>query len=363
MTEATFKLIIKKIIKTDNNIFSNNYDKTDKVNKMIKIVFSSFFFKEFSVKNKFGFFYEIINNNFYKNINDEFIDYFYKIQKIYNGFNLLAKTFKYKKANIIVTKDMALNEININQKNVICIFHLNSKYLFTINDLINIINAALSNNDGFFSEPLCIKNPYNNNAFTKSILYNIYLFILLKTKYIPDLFFKFVQCDLNLTYFGQKYEIVLRDYYIKSYVNNSPLNILVTEVKNMISYFNKYCSKKKIKKIYIDNDFPKDKLVKIMKPYLLVYLTSKYSMVPFIKSNIDQILKNLLLNFLEFNPQFGRKKYKIVMGYTSDFKKKIIGKVLEFNDKHILFKENNVKSENFLTDHLLYSYNDNILPI
>jgi hypothetical protein len=363
MTEATFKLIIKKIIKTDNNIFLKNYDNADKVNKMIKFVFSSFFFKETSVKNKFGFFYEIISNQFYKNIKDEFIDYFYKIQKIYNGFNLLAKTFKYKKANIIVTKDMGLNEININQKNVICLLHLNSKYLFTINDLINITNAALSNSDCFFSEPLCIKNPYNNNAFTKSNLYNIYLFILLKTKYIPDLFFKFVQCDLNLTYFGQKHEIFLRDYYIKSYVNNSPSNILVPEVDKMILYFNKYCNKKKKKTIYIDDDFPKDKLVKIMKPYLLIYLTSKYSLVPFIKNNTDQILKTLLQNFIEYNPQFGRKKYKILMGYTSEFKKKIIGKVLEFNEKHISFKENNVKSENFLTDHLLYSYSDSILPI
>jgi len=55
------------------------------------------------------------------------------------------------------------------------------------------------------------------------------------------LFFKFVQCDLNLTYFGQKHEIFLRDYYIKSYVNNSPSNILVPEVDKMILYFNKYC--------------------------------------------------------------------------------------------------------------------------
>ena len=51
------------------------------------------------------------------------------------------------------------------------------------------------------------------------------------------------------------------------------------------------------------------------------------------------------------------------MGRTSDFKKKIIYKVVEFDDKHISFKENNANSEDFLTDHLLFNYNDNISPI
>lgn len=359
MSVPTFKLIIKKIINTDNNIFSNNYNKSDTVNKTIKTIFYSFFSSELTIKNKFCFFYKTINNTFFKNIKDEFIDYFYKIQKTYNGFNLLANIYKYKKANIIVDKDMGLNEININQKNVICIIHLNSKYLFTITDLLNIINTALSNNTSFFSEPLCIKNPYNNNPFTKSILYYIYLFTILKTKYLPDLFFKFVYCDLNLTYFGQKYEVFLRDYSIKKYVYNSPSNILVLEINKMINYFNN----KNKKKIYIDVDFPKDKLVQIMKPYLLIFLTSKYSMVPFVKVNTSFIFKNRMLNFFKFNPQFGRKKYKILMGRTSDFKKKIIYKVLEFDDKHISFKENNANSEDFLTDHLLFNYNDNISPI
>jgi hypothetical protein len=255
---------------------------------------------------------------------------------------------------------MVLNDININQPNVICILHLNSKYLFTINDLINIINAALSNNNSFFSEPLCIKNPYNNNAFTKSILYNIYLFVLLKTKYIPELFLKFVHCDLNLTYFGQKYEVILRDYSIKNYVQNSPLYILVIEINKMISFFNN----RNKKKIYIDNDFPKDTLVHVMKPYLLIYLTLKYSMVPFIKSNTAYIFKKRMLNFVNFNPQFGRKKYKILIGYTTDFKKKIISKLLEFDDRHIPYKDNNdIKSENFLTDHLSFNYNNDILLI
>ena len=33
---TTFKLIVKKIINTNNKIFSNNYDKSDNKNAMIK---------------------------------------------------------------------------------------------------------------------------------------------------------------------------------------------------------------------------------------------------------------------------------------------------------------------------------------
>jgi hypothetical protein len=359
---TTFKLIAKKIINTDNNIFSANYDNSDKRNKIIKALFVSFISKEMEVTNKFIFYFETVQNTFFKNIIDEFIHYFCKIQKTYNGFNKLANLFKYKKANIVVNYDVGLNEIKEYDKNIISILQCNSKYLFSINDLINIINASLMNNYQFFPEPLCIKNPYNNIPFSKSTLYNIYLFILHKTYLRPDLFFKFFSCDFNLSIFVKKYEVLLREHYINNYVYKSPSNLLFDEITKMINFFNKYCKKSKLNNnIYIDTDFPKDKLIKVLQPYLLVYFTSIYSMIPNIKYESSIVFKKMMLKFNNFNPQFGRKKYKILFKHTANFKKKIIGKIIEFDDRHISFNKSSNKTEKFLKDHLIYNAGYNVI--
>lgn len=361
---SAFILIIKKIIRPNNNIFSIDYDKSDKINNIIKILFSNFCLNEINIQSKLEFFFEIINNTFLKNITDEFIQHFCKIQRTYTGFNRLAQVFKYKKSNIVVNCDIGLNEINEKQKHVITILQSKSKYLFAINDIINIINTSLTNNFNFFAEPLCIKNPYNNIPFSKSTLYNIYFFILYKTYYRPELFFNFFSCDFNLSSFGKKYEILLREKSIENYVYKSPSNILHTEIIKMINFYNKYYSKFNLNnKIYIDVDFPKDKLITIMKPYLLLYFNSLYSLIPERKSETELIFKNMMIRFNKFNPQFGRKKYKIALKHTKDFKRKIIGKITEFDDRHITFNKPQYNSKHFLTDHLEYVNNYNMLNV
>jgi hypothetical protein len=346
---TTFKLIVKKIINTNNNIFFNSYDKSDNKNSMIKLLFASFIIKEMINENKFNFYFETVHNTFFKNIIEEFIDYFCKIQKVYNGFNKLAKIFKYKKANIVVNYDIGLNEIKENGKNIISILQCNSKYLFSINDLINIINTSLTNNYHFFSEPLCIKNPYNNLPFTKSCLYNIYLFILYKTYFHPDLFFKFFWCDFNLSSFVKKYEVLLREIFINNYVYKSHSNLLFNEITKMIKYFNKYCKKSKLNNnIYIDKDFPKNILIKIMQPYLQVYFTSIYSMIPNIRFETNIFFKKIMIKFNNFNTQFGRKKYKILFKNTSKFKIKVAGKIIEFDDRHPPFNNTSNVTDFFL---------------
>ena len=146
-----FRLIITKIIKPNNNIFSIDYDKSDKIDNIIKVLFANFCLNEIDFQSKLEFFLETINNTFLQNIKDEFIDNFCKIQRTYNGFNRLAQIFKYKKSNIVVNHDIGLNEINEKQKNIITILHAKSKYLFSINDIINIINTSLTNNFHFFA--------------------------------------------------------------------------------------------------------------------------------------------------------------------------------------------------------------------
>ena len=291
-----------------------------------------------------------------KDTKEEFIEYFYKVQKTYNVFNRFVYNYKYKKAQIVVNTDMGLNEINENDKNVMCIFHNNSKYLFLINDLIKIFNSSLTNSYMFFSEPKCIKNPYDNLPFNKSNLYNIYFFIKFKTYCRPELVFKFFQSNFKLNLFKFKNEQILRDYIIENFVYKSPSDTLLTEIKNMIKNFNMECLlSRKENRIVIDKEFPNDILIKIMRPYLLLYCISQYGYLEHMRNSSHIILKKKLLEFNNFNPQFGRKRYKILTMVTKDFKKKICGKILEFNDKHIEFTKK--YNDEFLIDHLTYDEN------
>jgi hypothetical protein len=205
----------------------------------------------------------------------------------------------------------------------------------------------------FFSEPKSIKNPYNNLPFKKSTLYNIYLFTRYKTHQYSELLFKFFECDFNLSIFKFRNEYLLRDYSIENYVYNSPSAILEYEIRNMIKEYNKYCKKIRIKSVInIHSEFPKDKLIQIMKPYLLLFYKSQYSFHPQTKLIFVKIFVKSLIKFNKFNPQFGRKLYKILYKKDKHFKEKIKGTTTYFNDKFIKF--NNIEEQNstFLLDHL-----------
>jgi len=277
------------------------------------------------------------------------------MQKTFNALNKLAFRFKYNKSKIVVTTDMGLNEISEKNSNVLCIYHKNARYLFTANDIINIINTSLTNNYDFFSEPICVKNPYNNLPFTKSILYNIYLYINFNTNIRPELLTQFFYCNFNLSIFKKKHEYLLREYAISNYVYKSPSNTLLLDINLMISEFNNSCGKTQLQnRIVIDKDFPKDKLIRIMRPYLFIYFVANYSLLFYKKVEARIYLKQMLLRFNNFNPQFGRKKIKIQMETTKDFKKKIVGKIIEFDETHVAFKNLPKENASFLEDHLNY---------
>jgi hypothetical protein len=123
----------------------------------------------------------------------------------------------------------------------------------------------------------------------------------------------------------------------------------------MIKYYNSYCKKGSIKnKVVIDEDFPEDILVKIFKPYLLLYLTSAYAYVGFVRhQNQVSFIRNMH-RFYKFNPRFGRKIIRVQYKPGLKFGRKICGKRIEFEDAHIKFNEVSKQNANFLLDHLEY---------
>jgi len=364
---ATFNLIIKKIVKLDNNIFSYNYDQTtDGISGIHKIFF--YILDKLELKNcntsKFIFLDETMNNYYFSKKEfekKEFFNLFNKIQKIYYTLNRFVYLYKVKKSKLIVDLDMQLNKINIDDQNVICIYHVNSKYLFKIDDLLKMIYMSLTNCFSFFAEPITIKNPYNNISFGKSILYYIYSYLIsnARIKYIKpeylDIFFKFKESNFNMTKFVNSYEYILREYAIKNYINNTTKTIIKDQILHMIDAYNSNIIREK-NKILIDPEFPHEDLISIMKPYLFLILESNYSLIDKNKRDAKNKLNKKLKEFQSFNPNFGRKiiKFKDVI---SKGKTKRIKSHIGFNMKHIKF--NSYTIEKFMNNHLVYKYDEN----
>jgi hypothetical protein len=350
---TTYNTIINKILKIENNIYFVHY-KQD-VDPFLRVILG-FNFNIINNENipnykkKFKFLKNILNSFAIKgNREEEIMLYFNKIQRTYNALNRLVFNYKYKKAPIIVNTDMLLNEIQENDKNIVCIYQENARYLFKMYDLLKIINMSLIHSQMFFADPLCIKNPYNNLPFGKHILYYIHYYLSEKVTFSPktiytDLFLKFHSCQFNLTNFLNNYEYLLRENTITNHVKNTINDDLYKDIMSMINNFNN--NKNDKKKILIHEKFPKDKIVIIFKPYLNMYLNSKYLLVLNLKYKAAHDLEAKLIQFQNFNPLFGRIKY---IHKKANLKHKI-----ETNDSHLNFNEYN--NDEFLKDHLTYKY-------
>uniref|UniRef100_A0A6C0DGV7 Uncharacterized protein n=1 Tax=viral metagenome TaxID=1070528 RepID=A0A6C0DGV7_9ZZZZ len=351
----TIHIIIKKIlnIKDDKNSFikiDNDCHENETIINYHNLLSSKIFMMEpYSIENKFKFFYNKINNIFTNDeISENFIHFFYKIQKIYNAFSRFAYLYKIKKAKIIIDTDLCLNKLRENDKTTYCLIQDGNKYLFNIHDLIKIIHNAISNTNYFFNNPLPIKNPYNNVYLNKSTLYNIYFFIREKTYLNADLLFYFFKTNFNITLFTEKYQYLIRDYSINNYLNNTHIDKLLEDIFVMIDVFNAFFSKKN--SIIIHECFPKDILLKVMKPYLHLYYLSEYSLLHVSKRmRYKKILRSKLYNFQIFNPCFGRKFIKIHKKFSNG-KIKNITKI-EFNTEHIAFNDKKKEKQEFLKNH------------
>jgi hypothetical protein len=198
-----------------------------------------------------------------------------------------------------------------------------------------------------------IKNPYNNIALNKSTLYNIYFFIKSKTILHPELFYYFFETNFDLNKFVKKYQYLLRKFSIKNYLTNSTKNSMCDDIDSMIESYNSDVYFRQ-HQIIIDETFPKDLLIKIMQPYLELYIISQYSLLYTDRIQCKKILKKKLIAFTKFNPLFGRKIYKKTVGFLDIFGNSSNGtERFEYNSKHIHFFETEISKDkkDFLDDH------------
>ena len=194
--------ILYNVLKLNINFFSFRYNYEKDINICVQSAFKYYFDKRDFYRSKYEFLNKnYINNAFMRKMDKEktFLSLFSKINRIYNALNKFTYMYKYKKSKLIVDTDLCLNKIESGSPHIIEIFQENKRYLFRLQELLSIINTALTNAPGFFCEPLMIKNPYNNIPFNKSTLYNIYFSIKFNINIYSDLFFKFFRLNFDLT--------------------------------------------------------------------------------------------------------------------------------------------------------------------
>ena len=179
--------------------------------------------------------------------------------------------------------------------------------MFSINDLINIIEYAIGSSNNFFIESTKPKNPYNNEIITDVMLYNIYYKMKSSPRLISILFHNYFISNFNLHTFNIHNRPLLTDFSIIKYNKNACDNELYETIKIMIND-NIYT-----KDLEIHTNFPKHIIVRIFRPYLYIYLIINYSI-----SHRDRVyyykdmLERKLHMFYCINPDFGKKYVKII---------------------------------------------------
>ena len=259
---------------------------------------------EKQISRKYLLINQAVNNIFLsKNVKDELLHIFEKTQRTYLAFLRFSNIVRHKIKKEKIDFDLRMEPIDICSKYSISLIHSDAKYYFVLTDLVNIIQTAITHSDDMFENPLFPKNPYINLPFTKTQLYNIYFHIKAVFLNVPEWIQLFYNSDFDLELFKIENEQKLREKYIKNYVNNGSINVLYEEVNSMISF-----NRRILRRININEDFPKKELVDIFRPYLFLYIMSVDGIEGTEKKHLSEIiLRKKLGDFVTFNENFGRK--------------------------------------------------------
>lgn len=358
----TFFNLLQTLINKKNKSYPdesfNNYcnEVYNPINSYIELIIYNTFYNEKKSKGNDIFFKsahakflalnETFTNSFIKQeLKEQIFHVFSLSQKHYFSFNRLARIYKIKKYPYIVTDDLTLNPLDINNKNTFFLIENKSKYLFSLNDLVSIIETAIGHAPNFFSEPLSPSNPYNNQQFSIATLYNIYFKLKESTRLMSSLFHFFFLENFNKTTFSEHYEPFLRENAIKKYTFNSPYTILHSSVLVMLSN-NMYT-----RNYIIHKNFPKETLVDIFRPFLFYFFIANYDIKGTTKIfNYKQILNIKLKQFYNYNPAFGRQYIQTTIIQNNRIKKEY-----KFNTKHISFYTIPVNTRVIYTDNFYIS--------
>ena len=296
-------------------------------------------------RQKFGYLETIKSNMFYSEENKRlFTGAFERAQAQYHVLLRFINKWRVSRSILRIQTDLILNPISETHRNVIAVYHHGNKYLFTIMDITKIIENALLNSTNMVSSPISIKNPYNNIPFPKSVLYNLYFQLKTRDFILSPVFHSYFLCNFNLKRFKLENEVMIRESAIARYLSASNQTTLVSEIKAMLKWYNGRCDSGF--SIIINKDFPKDKLVTAMKPYLIHYLKHIYSLDLNAQYYNEYRLEDKLHEFITKFPLFGCKVKKRIEG-TGRWS-------ITFHEKGLPFKPDINMYKHYDTCHLEY---------
>jgi hypothetical protein len=325
--------ILNTIIYNYNFTYFNNFNKNE-------IYFLTSYFKIYNnkqliyinnnfnsiIKYKFHILNNYINNKYFI-INDNLqyskIFYvFYLYQKIYfaiNKFKHIYKLkFKFKSYNC--NTDLNLTPFNeLNPNSIIELVENNTKYKFSIFDLIKIIKSSLFSNKYMFIKSKLPINPYTNLPFSFHNLYNIYFHAIFKSNIIlPSFIYSFFQNNTSIDIFKKHNEYILNMNSITDYIDNEHYNVLFNDVKDMCYLINQFFPYYRLKpKNISSNKYQYN--VNICKHLLLYYFAIQIN-----KSGTDRyndcvrLFKEQVILFMIKYPNFTKKKLRFYSSFNNN---------------------------------------------
>ena len=285
--------------------------------------------------------------NIYKN---KLLDTFSKAQRTYKAFARLAHIYRLKKYKTVVTEDLSMNPLDPKHPSTFILCQNNSNYLFNINDIVKIIENAITHAPSFFQDPIEPKNPYNNVKFNLSTLYNIYFKLKALPRLMPTLLHLFFLENFDIDEFILNNEPLLRETAIRKYIHNSPDDILYKSITKMLmtNYYTR--------KLTIHKEFPLKTLTDIFKPFLYYFYIINYDIQGTEKiDNYKRVLYIKLKKFYEYNKAFGRKMY------NSTIQNKLLKRLnlpiipqTYFSTRHLSFHNISITNEEISDVHILF---------
>ena len=310
-------------------------------NKIINKSFARFLIEDnnypiISLKN-------YLNNNFLlEDTRKELYNLFFKLQKNYYLLNRFVRKIKIKYLKVFDIKfDLYMNPLeNYNTKYKIKLVENNTVYEFKISDLLNIINDSITNCCvELFPEVKEIKNPFTNLPFSLSNLYNIYFKIKESNYIMPPLLTKLFCCNFDYTLYTINNHSEIRDEGILNFYKNASEEELYEKIRAMF----KLC--KLINKNFnIDEEYPRNEIIKIFKPFLKHFLFACNSINLNKVSNETRLLTKKLYVFVNYNKLFGRSILKSERYFDSSFSSTKIRFTKTFNKKYVDYKNIDIKN-------------------
>ena len=313
MIESTFKFESNH---NYNKIFYELFNKclNNDMNKDNSYVYHNYLITE---NSKIKAFYKTNLSTFVsKEHTDTFNNLYFKTCKYYNAINKFGVICKLKyKKKYEHNYDICMNPLeNYRETQIFKVIENDRVYKFWGKDLYKIINKRLTNNYDLFPEPKQITNPYTNNPFSLSTLYNLYLYLLNSPWGVPKLYELYFQINFNIVRLTDCYMSELKDEIIKETIKFMSDNDLIIHTNKMLQRNKSVVGGDRC----ISDDYPTDIVRKHMLSYVKIYLLSIVSTCGSKRQYYNRLLRTKLKLFFKDNPKFGRDIYKRVPIYKKD---------------------------------------------